>query len=307
MGKNVVVAVDGSENSLRSLDYLSVLFKNSDLEVDLLYIMPALPPLFDEPEVRKQAKKQLEAIEKKNREKGEEILSDAKQRLEKLGFDSGRIRTHVEHKQKGPARDTCYFSIMNHGSAIAVGARGRSRLEKFFTGSVSGNIVQCSKDTPVWLVNGKVSSTKILLALDPSEHAMRAVDHAAYMLADTPAEIRLFYTKRDLSRFIPDDVLEAAPDISEFWQTKAGEQIAPFIQKAVDKLKSAGIPEDRISTEVIPGTRNPADDITSYARKNWFGTVVMGRHGQSDKNEYPMGGITGRVVQDSANLAIWVV
>lgn len=307
MGKNVVVAVDGSENSLRSLDYLSVLFKDSDLEVDLLYIMPALPPLFDEPEVRKQAKKQLEAIEKKNREKGEEILSAAKQRLEKLGFDGGRIRTNVEYKQRGPARDTCYFTIMNHGSAIAVGARGRSRLEKFFTGSVSGNIVQCSKDKPVWLVNGKVNSTKVLLALDPSENALRAVDHAGEMLADTPAEIRLFYTKRDLSRFIPDDVIEAAPDIAEFWQTKAGEQIAPFIQKAVDKLKSAGIAEDRISTEVIPGTRNPADDITSYARKNWFGTVVMGRHGQSDKNEYPMGGITGRVVQDSANLAVWVV
>ncbi|MFP4194243.1 MAG: universal stress protein [Desulfosalsimonas sp.] len=307
MGRNVVVAVDGSENSMRSLDYISMMFGESDLEIDLLYIMPALPPLFDDPEVRREAKKQLEAIETRNREKGEAILSEAKERLEKLGFDGGRIRTNLEHKERGAARDTCYFTIMNQGQAIVVGARGRSRIEKFFTGSVSGNIVQCSKKTPVWLINGKVNSKKVLLALDPSENAMKAVDHAALMLADTGAELRLFYTKRDLSRFIPDDVIEAAPDIQEFWQTKAGEQIAPFIQKSIDKLKSAGIAENRISTEIIPGTRNPADDITSYARKNWFGTVVMGRHGQSDKNDYPMGGITGRVVQDSANLAIWVV
>ncbi|MCF8111886.1 MAG: universal stress protein [Desulfobacteraceae bacterium] len=308
MGRNVVVAVDGSENSMRALDYISMMFKEANLEVDLLYIMPALPPLFDDPKVRREAKKQLEAIEKRNQEKGEAILSEAKQRLEKLGLDKGRIRTNLEAKQKGAARDTCHFTIMNHGHAIVVGARGRSRLEKFFTGSVSGNIVQCSRETPVWLVNGKVGSKKVLLSLDPSENAMRAVEHAALMLADTQSELRLFYTKRDLSRFIPPDVIEAAPDIQEFWQTKAGEQIAPFIQKAVEKLKSAGISEDRISTEIIPGTRNPADDIATYARKNWYGTVVMGRHGQSDKkNEYPMGGVTGRVIQDSANLAVWVV
>ncbi|MFW6334338.1 MAG: universal stress protein, partial [Desulfosalsimonas sp.] len=303
MSANLVVAVDGSDNSLKAIDYIGMLFENARPMVNLLYIMPALPPLFDEPEVRRQAKKQMEAIEQKNRELGEQVLEEAKQRLEKTGFDQNLIHLNLETKQKGPARDTCYFSAMNQGHAIVVGARGRTRLEKFFTGSVSGNIVQCSRDTPVWLVNGKVNSKKVLLALDPSENAMKAVEHAAFMLAGTGAELTLFYTKRDLSRFIPPEVIKAAPDIQEFWQTKAGEQIAPFIQKAIDKLKSGGISEELISTEVIPGTRNPAEDITNYARKNWYGTIVMGRYGQSDKkNEYPMGGVTGRVVQDSANL-----
>lgn len=306
MDKNIVVAIDGSDNSMKSLDYISMMFGAGQIELNLLYIMPGLPPLFDDPSVRREAKKQLEAIDKKNRELGESILEEAKQRLEKDGFDISRVSVHLQSKQQGPARDVCQFAGRKKSSAIAVGALGRSRLEKFFTGTVSGNILQFNKSSAVWLVNGNVKSKKVLVALDPSENAMHGADHAAYMLEDTPVEITLFHTKRDLSRFIPWDVLKAAPDMEEMWQEKAEEQIAPFMQKAREKLKSAGIAENRVSTKIIRGTRNPADDILKHARENGFGTVVMGRHGQSDKREYAMGGITGKVIQDSANLAVWV-
>lgn len=306
MARNLVVAVDGSDNSMKSLDYISMLFGGAVLEVDLLYVMPALPPLFDDPAVRRQAKKQLEAIEQKNRELGGAVLEEAKQRMVKAGFDSGSLRVHLEPKQQGPARDICHFAGRSKARAIVVGARGRSRLERFFTGSVSGNIIQYSKTCPVWIVNGDVKSKKVLIAIDASGNAMNAVDHAAGMLADTPAEITLFHTTRDLSRFIPPDVLDAAPDLEELWQTKAGEQIAPFMQKAMERLKAAGIGKELISKEIIHGSRSPADDITKHARKNGFGTVVLGRHGQSDKKEYAMGGVTGKVIQDSANLAVWI-
>jgi K+-sensing histidine kinase KdpD len=43
-----------------------------------------------------------------------------------------------------------------------------------------------------------------------------------------------------------------------------------------------------------------------YARKNNFGTIVMGRRGESDKKEYSLGTIAAKVIQDSANLSVWL-
>jgi nucleotide-binding universal stress UspA family protein len=305
MPNEVTAAIDGSSNSYKSLDYLGKLFGSSSLSIRLIYILPALPPLFDDPAIRRKAKEQLKAIEGRNREVGETILSDAIKQLQSKGIAAERIQKQLRPKEIGPARDICNLAEKSESVAIVVGARGRSRLERFFSGSVSNNIIQCS-GTPVWLVNEDVKTDKVLLAVDSSENAMNAVAYAAYLLAETAAEIALFHTKRDLSRFIPKEVLEAAPDLEELWQSEAGERIAPFMKKAGEVLRSANIVENRISMHVIPGTRSPAGDILAFARENGFGTIVMGRHGESDKKDYAMGSITGKVVQDAANLAIWI-
>jgi nucleotide-binding universal stress UspA family protein len=306
MVRNVVVAIDGSGNSMKSLDYISAVYGGSHIELDLIYVLPALPPMFDDPEVRRQAKKQLEALEAKNREVGESILKDAKEHVEKKGIDPSLVRVHLEPAKVGPARDICNFAVKQHAFAIVAGARGRSRLEKFFTGSVSGNIVEHSTSCPVWIVNGNIKPEKVLIAVDDSENSMKAVEHAAFMLFDTNQEFSIFHTKRSLGRFIPKEVMDTAPDLEKLWQERAGQKIAPVLEKAVEKLKAAKIPESKISVNVIQGTRNPANDIVGYARKNNFGTIVMGRRGESDKKEYSLGTIAAKVIQDSANLSVWL-
>jgi nucleotide-binding universal stress UspA family protein len=126
------------------------------------------------------------------------------------------------------------------------------------------------------------------------------------MLFDTNQEFSIFHTKRSLGRFIPKEVMDTAPDLEKLWQERAGQKIAPVLEKAVEKLKTAKIPESKISVNVIQGTRNPANDIVGYARKNNFGTIVMGRRGESDKKEYALGTIAAKVIQDSANLSVWL-
>ena len=302
----MVVAVDNSQNSNQALDYLAMLLSSRlDLVLELLYIVPGLPPLFDDPKVRRESKKQIEALEKRNKELADTVLSEAKERLVSRGFSKNNIHTHAEPKKQGPARDICQFAGTRGARAIVVGARGRSRLEKFFSGSVSSHIIENCRAIPIVQVNSQVESKKVLMAIDASDNAMCAVDTAAEMMAGTEAEITLIHTKQDLCSYLPDEVVSAAPEMQDIWQTKLEEQIAPFMTRARDKLIKAGMNEKQITSKILAGTRNPADDILTYARKNGFGAIVMGRHGSSNKQEYALGGVSGKILQASANMAIW--
>ena len=302
----LVVAVDNSQNSMQALDYIAMMFSSRiDLVLELLYVVPGLPPLFDDPQVRRESKKQIDAIEKRNKELADTVLSDAKDRLISRGFPKNNIHAHAETKKQGPARDICQYAGTHKARAIVIGARGRSRLEKFFSGSVSSHIIENCRGIPIVQVNSEVTSKKVLMAIDASDNAMCAVDTAAEMMAGTEAEITLIHTKQDLCSYLPDEVVSAAPEMQDIWQTKLEEQIAPFMTQARDKLIKAGMNEKQIFSKILSGTRNPADDILSYARKNGFGSIVMGRHGSSNKQEYALGGVSGKVLQASANMAIW--
>ena len=86
--KMIVVTVDGSENSLKSLDYTNLTFgPKHNLKVTLFHVLPSLPPVLIE-ESRKNAKigEQLQNLKKKNIALAERLLTDAKNKLVKMGF-----------------------------------------------------------------------------------------------------------------------------------------------------------------------------------------------------------------------------
>jgi nucleotide-binding universal stress UspA family protein len=103
------------------------------------------------------------------------------------------------------------------------------------------------------------------------------------------------------------EALEQAPDLEAFWKKKEAEYIAPYIKKSRQILLDYGIDEDRIKTKVANGTRSAANDILKEARKNDFGTIVMGRRGLTGLKDFIMGSVTTKVLQDSSGLAIWIV
>jgi len=190
---------------------------------------------------------------------------------------------------------------------VIIGSTGRSRLETFFSGEVASKLLEHCWTCPVWVVEGAVNSKKVLIAMDSSDNALRAVDHAGFMLSGTDSQVTLFHSKRHLRRFLPQEVIEAAPEIEELWKHKAAEQIAPYMKKAKDTLIQAGLAEEQINAKVVDGSRSAAADILKEARSNAFGTIVLGRKGHSGVKEFFMGSITSKILQDSGGMAVWVV
>lgn len=309
VSKMIVVPVDGSKNALDSLKYLNLIFgPEHDLKVTIFYVLPALPPiLIEESRKNPKAVKQLKEIEKRNINLAEGILEQAEKKLIQKGFDKNRVETLYVKKKIGTARDICNWSEDKRADAMLVSSRGRSRLEAFFLGEVSNKVLEFSRICPVWMVKGHVKLKNVLIAIDPSDSALRAVDHAAFILSGTDCQIRLFHSKRDLRRFIPKEIFEGASELEELWQHAAGQEIAPYMKKAQQMLFKAGIDESQISTKVVDGSRRPARDILQEAKRSDCGTVVLGRRGVSGVNDYTTGSITRKVLEDSADMAIWIV
>jgi nucleotide-binding universal stress UspA family protein len=309
VSKMIVAAVDGSKNALDSLNYLNLVFgPDHELKVTLFYVLPALPPILVE-ESRKSTKtaKQLKEIERRNIKLAEDILEDAESKLIKKGFDKNRVETLYVKKKIDTARDICSWSEDKRADAILVSSRGRSRLEAFFMGEVANKVLELSRICPVWMVKGHVNAKNVLIAIDPSENALRAVDHAAFILFGTDCQIRLYHSKRDLRRFIPKEIFEGASELEELWQHAAGQEIAPYIKKAQQMLFKAGMDESQISATVVDGSRKPARDILQEAKRSDCGTVVLGRRGVSGVNDYTTGSIARKVLEDSTDMAIWIV
>jgi len=307
--KMVITPIDGSKDSLRSLNYLNLYFASDpDLKVVLLYVLPSLPPfLIDECKKDPAAARKLKELEKKNSLLAEQILKDAKTKLVDKGFGAGRIEAVYRQKEKDTAHDICRWAERKQSDAIVVNTRGRSRLEAFLMGETARKVLEFSKICPVWLLKGSIRSKKVMIAMDSSDNALRAVDHAGFILAGTDCSITLFHSKRHLRRFVPRELLKNAAELKALWKNAAAQDIAPNIKKAEQLLQERGIAPGQISTNIIEGSRSAAADILKAARKGEFGTIVMGRKGVTADKDLSLGSIIRKVVQDFDDMALWMV
>ena len=309
LSKMVVVPVDGSENAHRSLEYIDLIYgKDHNLEVTLKYVLPSLPPILaDDRSMKRETAMKLKTLENKNIRMAEQILSKAKNLLIKKGFKEDLVQTVSRKKDRGIAQDICNWVESKRADAVLMTTRGRSRLEAFFMGEVSSKLLEYCRVCPVWIVEGTVTSNRVLIAIDNSENALRAVDHAGFMLSGTDCPVTIFHSMRHLRRFVPQEVLDEAPELEELWKTKAGQAIEPFMTKAKEMLVKAGVSESQISKKVVDGSRSAASDILEEARNNEYGTIVMGRRGISGVQEFFMGSVSSKVLQSSTGMATWIV
>jgi nucleotide-binding universal stress UspA family protein len=307
--KKIVVPVDGSENALKSLDYINLLFgPQQNIKTTLFYVMPRLPSILVE-EIKKSNEKDisLHDIEDRNAAMAQSLLKAAKDRLLGMGFTQDTVEAVFRKIEVGIARDIVHWSEKKKADAVIITTRGRSRLETFFMGETAAKVLEYSRICPVWMLKGTIKHKHVLIAIDNSKNAMRAVDHAAFMLAGTDANISIFHSKRDVRRFVPYAVLNEFPEVQKYWQRKAGEVMVPFMQKAKDKLLAAGFDKGRVEVKTVDGSRQPAADILTEAEDRRAGTIFMGLRGYSEVTAYKMGSVSRKVLNQAHDMAVSIV
>ena len=307
--KMIVVPVDGSENSLKSLDYTNLMFgPKHNLKVTLFHVLPSLPSVLIE-ESRKDAKmgEQFSNLKKKNIGLAERLLVEAKNKLVLRGFAESAVETVYQERRVGIARDICNWAEDNRADALIISSRGRTRLHAFFTGEIANKVLEYAKTCPIWMVKGSVKSGDVLLAVDHSENALRAADHCGFMLSGTGANVTVFHANRELKRLIPKEVIDEFPEFQKFFKRKAGEVIAPYLKKSKEMLLKTGLTERQTTIKAIDGSRNTARDILDEARSNAVGTVVLGKRGHSNVKDFSMGSIARKVLNEASDMAVCMV
>ena len=157
------------------------------------------------------------------------------------------------------------------------------------------------------MVKGAVRRKNILLAIDNSQNAMRAVDYAGFILPGTEVHVTIFHSKRDLRKFLPNGLLLEFPEFQEFWKHKAGKVVAPYLKEAKEILVKAGLKENQVSIKLINGSESAAVDIHKEVENSDAGTIILGKRGCSDIKEYSMGSVAKKVLYQASDMTVCIV
>ncbi|UCF92779.1 MAG: universal stress protein [Desulfobacterales bacterium] len=309
MQKMIVVTVDGSQNALKPLDFIDALFgRPPNLKIVLFHVLPGLPPaIVEESRKNPPIALDLQKIEKKNIAAAERLLAHAKSRLLQKGFAPAAVETVYRKRQIGIARDICSWSEDQRADAMVIATRGRGRLSAFFMGEIANKVLEFTRVCPVWMIKGTVQAPNVLVAVDNSENALRAVDHAGFMLAGLDAHVTVFHSRKDLRRLAPRALLDEFPELTKTWQHKTGEVVAPYLKKAEAMLLQAGLVENQVTVKVVDQGRSAADDILQEASRSAAGAIFLGKRGYSSVKDFAMGSVARKTLTQAKDMAICVV
>ena len=156
-------------------------------------------------------------------------------------------------------------------------------------------------------------AVKLLIGLDKSEGAWKAVEYVARTFAQTPGvEVTLLHILGGLPPAYWDDghILnekerENRQRLIDNWQAEREKEWQGLVTKATDLLKTAGI--HSLTSKFVPKYYDEAEDIVNEAVGGDFGTIIMGRRGLGAAKTLLLGSVTNKVVQNARGRAVIVV
>jgi nucleotide-binding universal stress UspA family protein len=304
--KKILLAVDGSEDALYAVRYVSNLAPFHQMKIVLFNVFSSIPesyrdlakdPLFA------QSAKEIEAWELRKRNEIQEYMDKAQQILLHSGITEDAITINIQNSRKGIARDIIQEAKENY-SCVVVGRKGMSTDKEVVVGSVSTKIIEKLSFLPVLMIGRIPLDKNILIAFDGSENAMRAVEYVAGTLGGFDFNITLLYVIRGIGSFqkgIPDLFLPKA-------HIEAAEKgITWVFDKAKRYLTDSGFKSDQIKTKTILNADSRAAAIDKEARDGDYSTIVLGRRGLSKVEEFFMGRVSKKVINTIRNRSVWVV
>jgi nucleotide-binding universal stress UspA family protein len=160
-----------------------------------------------------------------------------------------------------------------------------------------------------------VVAHNLLVALDSSEGAWRAVKYVAETFGKTPdVQVTLLHILAGLPPALWDDghILghkerEARKGLVASWQAEQEKQWHSLVKKARDLLAAAGLPPQAVTNKFKPKYYDVAEDILNEATAGGFDTVVMGRRGLGMAKALLLGSVTNKVVQTAKDCAVTIV
>jgi len=145
----------------------------------------------------------------------------------------------------------------------------------------------------------------ILIAVDASDNARRAVQYAATVLGTASGvRITLLYVERapNRDRF----------DTEDAWLNQCRlehDRVFDFLKDARAALIAAGLPDKDVMEKTVLCSAEPsiAQTILDVQQEGGDVTLVVGRRGLTKGEEFLFGSVSSKLVHNARNCAVWVV
>lgn len=305
--KLMLLLVDGSDQSMDMIDYVAHAVDLDRAEIVLFHVLDKVPEIFWDREKDPLASKHLEYIEKWTAHKEgklREFMERARKAFTGAGAPESAVTITIHPRREGIARDILAESKFGYG-AVALGRKGLGALDDAMLGHVAAKCLANLSEVPMCLVGGRPKPGKILVALDNSLGAIRVVNFVAGMLCGSsdPA-VTLAHVVRTPKE---DDGTIIGEGLLKQLMTEGEKAIEPVFEEARKALNAAGVMSDRIGVKVISGAGSRAMALINEAKQGEYGTLVVGRRGMSDVEDFPMGRVAGKLAQVARGMALWIV
>jgi len=270
MFSRILVAVDGSESSLRALRESLRLAR---AEKGLVIAVSVIPPNDGE----------LPLVGVRNvaatlRGPYERALAES----ENIARAEG-VRVYPVLDEGEPHERIADLAESEGCTLIVVGVRGFNPAEKVVMGSMTARIIGCSRtDILVIPRESPLGWDNLLIAVDGSESGRRALHTAAYFQSSYGSEVTLVSVADVPSHLYGIDASAAEGFIGD--ARKA-------LEEASREAESAGIRAESLLRE-----GDPAEVITDLADKRHAELILMGSHGRTGLKRLLMGSVTEKVI-----------
>ncbi|RLB84494.1 MAG: hypothetical protein DRH24_04845 [Deltaproteobacteria bacterium] len=292
--RKVLLVVDGSDQAFEAVRYVSRLFPPNRMEVVIFHVMTKVPESFwdveKEPAYRKEVAT-TRAWELQQKKEIQEFMEKARQLFLEQNVPEDAVSIKIQERKVGIARDIIHES-QNDYHGVVMGRWGMSMLKDFLCGSIANKLIGRLINVPLCVVGGTPKIGKILVAIDASEGAMKAVDYVGDMVDNLHWKVTLFHAVRDFDR---EELHQAEKSMEHVFKEASGH------------LEKAGFNRNQITTRMITGVQSRAGAIVVEVLKEGYGTVVVGRRGLSHVEEFFMGRVSNKVIQMARKMAVWVV
>ncbi len=304
----ILIAVDGSNQSLDAVRYVSKILTPQKADLVLFHVMRKIKDAFRDVGSNPAFHSKIANISAWETTQGimiQKFMNQASQVLMDEGFPRDSVIEKIHECDIGVARDIIREASQGY-RAVAVGRRGLSRLMDIVMGSIAYKLTEKLSNVPVWLIGGTPWVGKVLVGLDTSEGAMKAVDHVGAILGGTNTEVCLLNVLRSPSFLYPEIEEFPASQQKEIYD-QAKEEMDPAFVEATYRLIDAGFKKQQVATKLIVGAASRAGTIVEEAKRGGYGTIAIGRRGVTKVEDFLMGRVSNKVINLARDMAVWVV
>ncbi len=292
--KRILLAVDGSDNALEIVRYVGKIPAFRQMEIVLFNVHSKIPEGYWDLERNSSVgwrMSEARAWDKEREKAIQEYMQKAEKILWRAGFPKESVKVKIHNRKRGFARDIAKEAERDY-DGVLVGRKGMSNLKDLVLGSIATKLIGKISFVPILVVGKKPQAGSVLLALDASENAMRAVVYVGGLLGGSDFEVRLIHVIRS--------------DNPEYVNEKKMEMNGVF-DEAKGVLIESGFSPNRITTKIITGVRSRAAAVAQEAKDGGYGTIVVGRRGLSRVRDFLMGCVSNKLINLAKNHAVWVV